>query len=343
MTPPPPIPAIRTRARSDALEAAIDRLWPAIGISPDSAEADAIRDSLLAPAGSMLDRGGKRFRGHLVELCWQLGGGEGRCPAALPAVIEMIHAGSLIVDDIEDDSPERRGRPSVHRLFGMPLALNAGNWLYFQASELLRTLDVPAPVELALHHRLGRMLVQGHAGQALDLRADLARLGQDAVPERVATMSRLKTGSFMGLAAAVGATAAGAAQELVEAVERFGLALGDGLQMLDDLGNLVGRRDPAKRYEDLRHGRATWPWAWYAEVATPAEWRRAQAGLAAIRAGGPAAPLALDLMERVGLRGRKRVHRLLERAFADLRDETHASPLLAEVQAEIDRLEKSYV
>ena len=94
MIPPPDVVA-RPKRRDDALSFAMRRLWPAIDVAPDSLEADAIRDALLRPASSMLDRGGKRFRGHMVDLCWQLGGGEGPCPDALPAVIEGMYAVDL--------------------------------------------------------------------------------------------------------------------------------------------------------------------------------------------------------------------------------------------------------
>jgi geranylgeranyl pyrophosphate synthase len=331
-------------APQDALEFAEARLWRAIGIEPETPRGRAIADTLLAPARSMLERGGKRFRGQLVDLSWRLGGGPTGCPDALSAVIEMIHAGSLIVDDIEDGSTERRGAPTVHRLFGMPLALNAGNWLYFWSLELLCELQLPAAVELDLHRRIGRMLVRGHAGQSLDIGGDVARIDQHEMPAHVADMSRLKTGSFMGLAAAVGAVAAQAPDELTAGVERFGLALGDALQMLDDLGNLVGAKEPAKRHEDLVCGRATWPWAWFAEVASPAEWRLAQVRLAALR-GGTEAPtgLARLLIERVGLLGRQRVRTTLHDAFNDLKQVTGPNPLLAGFRSEMMRLEKSYV
>jgi geranylgeranyl pyrophosphate synthase len=322
----------------------MERLWPALGIAKDSPEAKAVDSALLEPARSMLARAGKRFRGHLVELSWRLAGGTHPCPPALPGVIEVIHAGSLIVDDIEDGSPERRGAPTVHRIFGTSLALNAGNWLYFQALELLRELELPAEVELDLHRRLGRMLVQGHAGQALDLDTRITRLSQEAVGQHVATMSRLKTGSFMGLAAAVGAVAAQAPRPLADAVEDFGLALGAGLQMLDDLGNLVGRKDESKRWEDLIHARATWPWAWLAEVASADEWRDMIALQARVLSGeSEAGVLARDLLNRVGLPGRQRVHSLLSGAFDDLRLVTGPHPLLSTLRAEMERLESSYV
>ncbi|MDJ0975236.1 MAG: polyprenyl synthetase family protein [Planctomycetota bacterium] len=353
MTPPPFATATAPAATAapqrpveprDAMAFAMERLWPAIGITPESPMGLALADALLAPSRSMLVRGGKRFRGHLVELCWQLGGGQGRCPDALPAVIEVIHAGSLIIDDIEDGSHERRGAPSVHRLYGMPLALNAGNWLYFWAFELLRELALDPTTELELHRRLTRMLVQGHAGQALDLHGEVLRIDQDDMPTHVASTSRLKTGSFMALAAVMGTVAAGAPSVMTAAVERFGHALGGALQMLDDLGNLVGAREHSKRHEDLLCGRATWPWAWYAELASPGEWRQTRERLAGVCQGGDSADeLARHLLQRVGLVGRQRVQALLAGAFSRLETATGSHPLLEKFRAEMARLETSYV
>ncbi|MDF1700694.1 MAG: polyprenyl synthetase family protein [Planctomycetota bacterium] len=336
----------RARAAEGAPEPlafALERLWPVIGIERDTPQGRAMEAALLEPARSMLERGGKRFRGHLVELCWQIAGGEGPCPETLPAIIEIIHAGTLIVDDIEDESTERRAAPTVHELFGVPLALNAGNWLYFWALDLLGDLQLPPAIELDLHHRLGRMLVQGHAGQALDLDADILRLPQPAVAEHVEHMSRLKTGSFMSAAAGLGAAAAQAPAPVIAAVEHFGLALGGGLQMLDDLANLGAGRQGAKRYEDLRHGRANWPWAWMATQVEAPDWAASMDHLRAVRVEErEAASLAEALLERVGPFGRASVHALLAGAFDDLRAAIGPHPLLASFRSEIERLEASH-
>jgi len=87
----------------------------------DSALVDALRDFLLRP--------GKEFRAELVRASWVLGGGSGDPPGELPMIVELLHAGSLIVDDIEDGSVARRGQPALHLRHGLPTALNAGNWL----------------------------------------------------------------------------------------------------------------------------------------------------------------------------------------------------------------------
>jgi geranylgeranyl pyrophosphate synthase len=91
---------------------------------------------------------------------------------------------------------------------------------------------------------------------------------------------RLKTGALMGFAALLGAIVAGAANALLPIVEQFGRDLGVGLQMFDDLGNAIGKCEPAKRYEDLLLARPSWVWAGAARSSTAAEYGRF---LAAVR------------------------------------------------------------
>jgi hypothetical protein len=97
--------------------------------------------ALLGPAREFLRRPGKQFRARLVEACWMLAGGApGNMPAELPLIVELLHAGSLIVDDIEDGSHVRRGAPTLHEIYGTALALNTGNWMYFWPLALIDRL-----------------------------------------------------------------------------------------------------------------------------------------------------------------------------------------------------------
>jgi len=176
-------------------------------------------------------------------------------------VVELIHAGSLIVDDIEDGSALRRGRPALHMQYGIPLALNAGNWLYFWPFELLKEAGLAAEQLVSSYERYNRTLLRAHFGQALDLGAKMAQLPQQSVTEVCLAGMTLKTGALMGFAAALGGTVAGTSQPVQNLLEQFGVDLGVALQMFDDLGNVIGKCDPQKRYEDLSLARPSWVWA----------------------------------------------------------------------------------
>ncbi len=91
--------------------------------------APALAEALLDPAAEVLSRPGKGCAAGCSRRLDAAGGAPGSMPPELPAVVELLHAGSLVVDDIEDGSDERRGAPALHHLVGTPLALNTGNWL----------------------------------------------------------------------------------------------------------------------------------------------------------------------------------------------------------------------
>ncbi|MGL4551278.1 MAG: polyprenyl synthetase family protein [Gemmataceae bacterium] len=300
-------------------------------------------EALAGPVREFLARPGKRFRYRLVELSWKACGGEGDPPAALPLLVELFHAGSLIVDDIEDDSVQRRGQAALHRMIGLPLALNTGNWLYFWPLSLIRTLGLPAAMELALHRRSADAIRRCHEGQALDLAARVGDLHPGDVRNVALAISEQKTGSLMSLAAAAGAIAAGADETAVEAFASFGERLGVGLQMQNDLSELTGAAGPLKHPEDLLHGRVTWPWAWAAQRLSAPRFDALQARGARLASGsGDAAALARDLLAALGDDPGRPVEEWLASAMGDLAREAPAGAALDEIQAELHRLETRY-
>ncbi|MCS6864582.1 MAG: polyprenyl synthetase family protein [Gemmataceae bacterium] len=326
-------------AESDTLTALVQSVRPAPAGIPQSLW-DA---ALVGPIAEFLSRPGKRFRGRLVELSWRLAGGRGNPPPELPVVVELLHAGSLIVDDIEDDSVQRRGRAALHRQVGLPLALNAGNWLYFWPLSLLGRMGFPCSIEREMHRRAVDAVRRCHEGQALDLAARLGELHPSDIPAVAHTISAWKTGSLMALAAELGAIAAKAEPAITDALALFGERLGVGLQMYNDLSELTGAAGPLKCTEDLLHGRVTWPWAWAAQRLPAALFDALQARGAKLAAGsGDAGALARDLRTALGPDPAQPIRAWLADAVADLSTAVLPGPALEEVRAEIARLEVSY-
>jgi geranylgeranyl pyrophosphate synthase len=244
----------------------VDRL-PASSTVGEPLESRFWDEALLDPARDIVSRSGKGIRATLVERGWELAGATGTPPMLLSALIELLHVGSLVIDDIEDDSATRRGQPTLHRRYGLPTALNTGNWLYFLALALLARLRLDAGLRLAMYEDVTLALLRCHQGQALDLSVDVTRLRRDEVPALVAQSTGLKTGALMELAAVLGARAAGADAPTVARVGAFASAYGVGLQMLDDWSGLARLARRAKGAEDIRLARPTWPWAWLARHA----------------------------------------------------------------------------
>lgn len=301
--------------------------------------------ALGAPAREFLQRPGKQFRAHLVEAAWVIAGGSpAAIPQQLPFVVELLHAGSLIVDDIEDASEWRRGGPSLHRIVGVPTALNTGNWLYFWPLEIIDRLPLDDGKRMALLRAARTAVERCHRGQALDLSMRVTHLEQSEILGVVSATTRLKTGALMELAASLGAIGAGAAPEAVDALRRFGRRLGVGLQMLDDLGGLTAPHRRHKGLEDLLAARPTWPWAWLASrtSADAFELYREHA-ISVASGGGRADELAEALSEIVAESGRERVHWSLQLALAELEDGFGPHPIIHHLRGEITRLENSYV
>ena len=266
---------------------------------------DRLSATLRAPIRDLVARPSKRIRARMVEIGYALAGvREEREPAspleamrigALADALEAIHSGSLIVDDIQDNSAERRGEPCLHHTLGSPLALNAGNTLYFWPFEWIRRLELPESLELKLYRMMHATLFRAHLGQALDLGAAIDAVEQSLVPSLCLAAIELKTGELMSLALGAGATLAGAEPERLATILSFGRRFGMALQMSDDLGNLSLPRGASKRMEDLRLLRPTWAWAFAAANSTEDVYKQF---VLAARALPDDAPMELWLREQ---------------------------------------------
>lgn len=175
---------------------------------------------------------GKRLRPALVIAAAEALGASRE--AALPAAValEMLHAYTLVHDDLPamDDDDLRRGRPTVHIVFGDAIAILAGDGLLTAAFGALAELGPRAAAAVAvLARRAGaRELL---AGQAIDLSTPLETLAEIAEVER---LHAAKTGALFAAAAELGAIAAGAAPEVCTNLGRYGMAIGIAFQHADD-------------------------------------------------------------------------------------------------------------
>jgi geranylgeranyl pyrophosphate synthase len=299
--------------------------------------------ALFEPARDILSRNGKGFRARLLTHSWTLAGGRpGEMPDLLPVAIELLHAGSLVIDDIEDDSATRRGEPALHHRYGLPVALNTGNWLYFASMSCLSRLPCDDACRLGLTEDVILGVLRCHEGQALDISASVTSLSRTEVPSVVSAATDLKTGALMGLAAAMGARCAGAAPEAVDRIRAFGSRVGVAFQMLDDWSGIRHDQRRHKGLEDLRLGRATWPWAWFADHvdqvsyaditrrlrAAEVEWELDQVRERIASALGPVAP--------------GRIEAEMDQAMSLLRSEPFESAAVDAVASELAALVRAY-
>jgi len=297
--------------------------------------------ALFDPLSEAARRPGKEFRGRFTELAWTLAGGSGAAPTELSVAVEALHLGSLIVDDIEDGSARRRGGRALHLEVGLPLALNAGNWLYFWPNMLLERAGFDARTLLALQAAINRAVLRCHYGQALDLSLHVTDLRQSDVHDLVYATTRLKTGSLFELAAELGAIAAGASAETVGVLAALGRDVGIALQMLDDWTGIAWEHRCHKGHEDLVAARVSWPWAWLAESLDDVTYARLRAlGESVARHDLHPEIVAQQLRPLLADVAQRAVVSQVARARDACRATFETSPAFAALERELARLER---
>ena len=196
---------------------------------------DAIRYSVLG--------GGKRIRAVLaIETCKALGGSLE--DAMIPAcALEMVHAYSLIHDDLPcmDDDDMRRGKPSCHIKFGEDIAILAGDGLQTFAFEILssenavETLGADKCIALirCLSNAIGENGMLG--GQTIDVMYE----GKQLNPKDHREMAAMKTGALLTASVECGCIVAGASEEQIDIAKRFGMNMGTAFQIVDDILDVI--------------------------------------------------------------------------------------------------------
>ncbi len=225
-------------AHGAAVDAELERLLAAL----DTPERSAPEQRLLAAMRHAVLGGGKRLRPFLVHAAAALGRAEPEAVLRVGAAIELVHAYSLVHDDLPamDDSPTRRGRPSCHVAFDEATAILAGDALQALAFEVLARADRPADPALRAELLAGLARAAGAAGmcggQAIDLATENLVLDEPAIRR----LQALKTGALIAFSCEAGARLAGLAGEQVALVAEFGRSLGLAFQITDDLLDATG-------------------------------------------------------------------------------------------------------
>ncbi len=236
MKPLPALSALLAEVRID-----VDARLPVL-LAPGRGEPDpldplpaAVRDGLLSP--------GKRVRPALVVLSGALFGAPRQKLLDAGAAIEMVHAASLVLDDLPsmDDATTRRGRPALHRAHGESVAILAAVTLLARAFGTLaetglhprRGAGIPPGTALDLVSRLADAsgLFGLASGQALDLGTGPA----DATFDRLETIHARKTGALFVASAEFGAVVGGALEKELAALRSYARNVGLAFQIVDDL------------------------------------------------------------------------------------------------------------
>jgi farnesyl diphosphate synthase len=179
--------------------------------------------------------GGKRIRPLLVFAAGELGNANPKVLDAAAAAIEMIHAYSLVHDDLPcmDDDDLRRGRPTVHKAFDEATALLVGDALQTKAFEVLVDTQGTAEMRLSLIGELSK--ASGSLGMAGGQAIDLESVGQKIDLTALKQMHAMKTGALLSCAVRMGAIAAELDATALTQLTQYSTALGLAFQVVDDV------------------------------------------------------------------------------------------------------------
>jgi len=214
---------------------------------------------------------GKRVRPILCIQTCELLGGDARAAIPFAMAIELMHNFCLVHDDIEDGDTFRRDRPSVWVKYGLPHAINVGDYLLtkvFVALTCARRFGLDDDRAFRLTALIAETLDETHIGQALDMNA---RRGRDFSVQDYLRIVESKTGRYLAAPILGGAIVADAPDSLLRRIENFGKFLGPLFQIIDDIIDLTDGKGRETVGSDIREGKRSYLVAFTAAKCTQKE------------------------------------------------------------------------
>jgi farnesyl diphosphate synthase len=238
-------------AWASRVEAALDRALPQSTHSPRLDA--AMRHAALG--------GGKRLRPMLAYAAGSAFGASDESLDAAATAVELIHAFSLVHDDLPamDDDDLRRGRPTVHVAFDVATAILAGDALQALAFEVLASAPLDAGIRIALVGELAR--ASGACGMCAGQALDMAATGQALDLPHLEHLHSLKTGALIRAAVRMGALSARAPEASLKSLDQFADALGLAFQIRDDILDVESNSAQLGKTagKDQAQGKSTYP------------------------------------------------------------------------------------
>jgi geranylgeranyl diphosphate synthase type I len=214
---------------------------------------------LYDAAGHLIINGGKRLRPYMLIRSCQILGGKSSTAMIAASAVEMVHNFTLVHDDIMDNDEMRHGVPTVHKKFGMPIAILAGDVLFSKAFQIISESKLSPNATTHLISRLAKACVDVCEGQLLDIKmADEKRIPTE---REYITMIGKKTAALFDVSCAMGAICATNKPKDISNLSAFGRNLGIAFQITDDLIGVMGNPKVTKKPvgNDLREGKKSLP------------------------------------------------------------------------------------
>ena len=222
---------------------------------------ESIQKCIIDPTWNLLDRGGKRWRPSFFMLIAE---SLGKNPANLTdfAIIpELIHNGTLIIDDVEDNSDKRRNKPTTHNIYGTDVAINAGNALYYIPLKIIHeNMDILGPEKTSrIYEAYVQEMINLSLGQAMDIWWHQGK-SENVTIEQYLQMCAYKTGTLARLAAKLAVILSSGTKQEEKKISKIAESIGVGFQIQDDILDITAtERDKfGKSFgNDIHEGKRT--------------------------------------------------------------------------------------
>jgi len=221
----------------------------------------SLNKALSEPVWDLLDRGGKRWRPALFLLIVESLGKDPKEWADIAAITEVVHNGTLMIDDVEDGGELRRGKPCTHRVFGEDVAINAGNFMYYAPVKALMNKDMNNETRKRAYDVYLQEMINIAAGQGMDIWWHKGK-NANVTEEQYLQMVAYKTGTLARMAARLAAVVSEATPEQEEKIGALAEALGVGFQIQDDILDIVSSGEERDKFgksfgNDITEGKRT--------------------------------------------------------------------------------------
>lgn len=241
---------------------------------------ETLNKAIAEPIWDLLDRGGKKWRPTLFLLVCEALGKKAEDYVDFAIIPEVVHNGTLMIDDVEDTSECRRGKPCTYKIYGLDVAVNAGNAMYYlPLLPLIEKKDELSPLTISrVYDIYAQEMISLSIGQAADISWHRGLANADNINEEdYMQMCADKTGTLARMSARIAGVLAGAEQELVDKLGRYAETVGVAFQIQDDILDLTSEEFGEKKGgkgQDITEGKRSLPVVHTMRVANPRDKKR---------------------------------------------------------------------
>lgn len=237
----------------------LDKDWleKHLGVPSYTYDVESCDKSIRVPVWDLLERGGKRWRPIFMLVCCESVRGDlEECKKFIP-IPEIIHNGTLMVDDIEDNSYKRRGKDAIHKIYGVDIAINAGNSMYFLTQDIVKNSNLNTETKLKIYELINKEMLRVHFGQGMDILWHKGKKS-DIKENDYLQMCAYKTGVLARMSSKMGVIIGRGTEKQEILLGKFAESIGVAFQIQDDILNLKHTEEWGKDYgEDISEGKRT--------------------------------------------------------------------------------------